>query len=301
MGRAFSIIVLCGAVGVLQFHGIAFWSDKVGPVGYLWSVLLEATALWLWYQRNVQKRALGLLASAMLLFGPLHQVAIPVLQEMESARHTDAARVAQIAIVRAEISNLERSLETFRKNSEARTGWLGPIQQNEQRLSEARQTLGSLLDAPVQSALDWSQHGVVLMQGAALVLFQITAVLIITSLSSVSRNSSEKKPLESGDSPVETVLDAQETPQKRPDTPDVSLLSERLEKYLAQQNLAAKEFAARHKLNARDISLIRNHSRRAAEGKQVAPPGAVRRVAEILESCNRRENGIMMSPATFRE
>ncbi|GAB4301485.1 MAG: hypothetical protein Kow0096_22370 [Thiohalomonadaceae bacterium] len=201
---------------------------------------------------------------------------MPILSEMENARHRDTARIAQISIVREEISDLERTMETFRRNSEVRTGWLNAIQENEKRLSNARQTLGSLLAAPIQSSLDWGQHGVVLMQGAALVLFQITAVLIITSLSSVSRNCSERKPQGPGN--------AQETPQKRPDTPDVSLLSQRLEKYLAQQNMAAKEFAVRHKLNARDISLIRNHSRRAAEGKQVAPPGAVRRVAEILES-----------------
>lgn len=284
MGRAFSIIVLCGAIGVLQAHGIAFWSDKVGPLGYLWSVLLEATALWLWYQSNVPKRALGLLASAMLLFGPLHQVAIPVLQEMESAQHADAARVAQISIVQAEIFNLERSLETFRRNSEARTGWLSPIQQNEQRLSEARQNLGSLLAAPVQSALDWSQHSVVLMQGAALVLFQVTAVLIITSLSSVSRNSSERKQQSPVCTPVEAESETLETKQETSSNPDVAQLSERLEEHLARRKLAAKTFAEMYRLNPRDVSLIRNHSRRAAEGKQVAPPGAVRRVAEILES-----------------
>lgn len=281
MRRALSIGVLIGVIVLLQTHGIEFWVNKVGLTGILWSLLLEAAALWLWYQPGTGRRVLGLIASAMLLFGPLHQVAIPVLQEMEGARHTDAARVAQISIVRAEITNLERSLEVFRKNSEARTGWLGPIQQNEQRLSEARQTLGSLLAAPVQSALGWSQHGVVLMQGAALVLFQTTAVLIITSL---SRNSSLRKQQKPEGTPVEI---ESETPETKPETsnnPDVAQLSERLEEHLARRKLAAKTFAEMYRLNPRDVSLIRNHSRRAAEGKQVAPPGAVRRVAEILES-----------------
>ncbi|MGH8591423.1 MAG: hypothetical protein ACREXX_19530 [Gammaproteobacteria bacterium] len=38
-------VVLAGAVGLLQAHGIAFWSGKLGPYGIAWSVLLEAIAL----------------------------------------------------------------------------------------------------------------------------------------------------------------------------------------------------------------------------------------------------------------
>lgn len=284
MRRALSIFVLIGAITLLQIHGIEFWTGRVGAIGILWSLLLEGVALWLWYQPSASRRTLGLVASLMLLAGPLHQVAVPVLQEMENSKHADSARMAQISIVREEISNLERTMETFRRNSEVRTGWLNAIQENEKRLSDARQTMRSLQAAPVQSALDWSQHSVVLMQGAALVLFQVTAVLIITSLSSVSKNSSERKQQSPVCTPVETESETLETKQETSSNPDVAQLSERLEEHLARRKLTAKEFSTRHKLNPRDVSLLRNHSRRAAAGKQIAPPGAVRRVAEILES-----------------
>lgn len=286
MGKAFSILVLCGAIALLQIHGIAFWSDKVGPLGILWSVLLEATALWLWYQRNVPKRALGLLASVMLLAGPLHQVAVPVLQAMEDARHADSMRVAQVSIIHDEISNLETSLETFRKNSESRSGWLNAIQKTEQQLSSARKELRGLLATPAQSALDWSQQGAVLMQATTLVLFQLTAILIITSLSKISNQrkygNTYVEIQEAAHGAPSTNTAGDETQHLRRETMDIAKLTEQLDEHLSRQKLTAKEFSARHKLNPRDVSLIRNHSRRAAAGKQVAPPGAVRRVAEIL-------------------
>lgn len=286
MRRALSILVLIGAITLLQIHGIEFWTGRVGAIGILWSLLLEGVALWLWYQPSASRRTLGLVASLILLAGPLHQVAVPVLQEMENSKHADSARLAQISIVREKISGLEKSMETFLKNSEARTGWLKTIQESERRQTEAREELAGLLVVPAQAALGWSQLGIVLMQGGALVLFQLTAVLIIVSLSSVSRNSGPRKQQYPGGTPVETESETLEIKQETSDIPDVAQLSERLEKYLAQQKLAAREFAAMHNLNPRDISFVRNHQRRVAEGKQVAPPGAVRRLAEILESCD---------------
>ena len=286
MRIALSVLVLVGAITLLQVHGIEFWTARVGMIGVLWSLLLEATALWLWYQPGTAKRILGLVASLLLLAGPLHQVAVPVLQEVENSTHADSARMAQISIVQDEISDIEKGLEVFRKNSEARIGWLGPIQQNEKRLSEARQELATLLATPAQSALDWSQQGAVLMQATTLVLFQLTAILIITSLSKISNQrkygNTYVEIQEATHSTPSTNTAGDETQHLRRETMDIARLTEQLDEHLSRQKLTAKEFSARHKLNPRDVSLIRNHSRRAAAGKQVAPPGAVRRVAEIL-------------------
>jgi len=244
--------------------------------------------LWLWYQPSIVKRALGLVASILLLAGPLHQVSMPIVSAMENARHSDTARVAQISIIQEEISSLERSLEVFRRNSESRTGWLNAIQQNEQRLGEAHKTLKSLLATPRQAAMDWSQQGAILMQGVALVLFQVTAILVITSL---SRNFNQQNPgnthvetLEATHAVSSTSTDGDETQHLRRDTMDVAILATRLGEYLSRKNLTAKEFSTQHMLNPRDISLIRNHVRRKAAGKQVAPPGAIRKIAKILES-----------------
>lgn len=41
------LVVLASAIGLLQAHGMAFWSAELGSYGIAWSVLLEATALWL--------------------------------------------------------------------------------------------------------------------------------------------------------------------------------------------------------------------------------------------------------------
>ena len=52
--------------------------------------------------------SLGVLASALLLLGPLHQVAKPILERLASAEHSDRARAKEIPMVETEIRGIER-------------------------------------------------------------------------------------------------------------------------------------------------------------------------------------------------
>ncbi|MGH8490727.1 MAG: hypothetical protein ACREXS_18155, partial [Gammaproteobacteria bacterium] len=104
------VVVLIGAIGLLQAHGIAFWSGKLGPYGIAWSVLLEATALWLWSRPAIGSRALACLASVLLLLGPLYQVGTPILDGLVLAEHSDRARSKEIPMAEAQIRELEGQL-----------------------------------------------------------------------------------------------------------------------------------------------------------------------------------------------
>jgi hypothetical protein len=183
------LVVLAGAIGLLQAHGMAFWSAELGPYGIAWSVLLEATALWLWWGATRTRRGLGLVASTLLLLGPLYQVVTPVLDGMAEAAHEDRAREERVPAVKSEIARLEGQVATFTENSAKRPGWLPAIEAAEARLREAREELTALIAKAPQSTvrMETQRMLVIGMECMGLVLFQVTAVLAIAALSERAR------------------------------------------------------------------------------------------------------------------
>ncbi len=188
MGKVMALgsgVVLAGSIGLLQAHGIQFWSGKLGPYGIAWSLLLEATALWLWTKPGRGSRVLACLASGLLLLGPLYQVGTPILEGLALAQHSDVARSKEIPLVEAEIGQLA----AFTANSGKRSGWLPAIEATQARLSAARGKLAVLYrEAPRSSGRFKAQESVVIaMECIGLLLFQVTAVLAITTLAERAR------------------------------------------------------------------------------------------------------------------
>lgn len=176
------LIVLVGAIALLQVHAIAFWMDHVGPLGWAWSLLLETVALWLWYQPRLPRRLLGMIASLLVLLGPVHHVSEPLIEDVWTAPHAEQGRQAEIDQLREERERLQANLATFRANSEERTGWLPAIEQAEDRLQAVEQRLSELVGQAPETGLLWREKAVIAMQATALVLFQITAILAITTI-----------------------------------------------------------------------------------------------------------------------
>lgn len=188
LARLPALLVLIGAIALLQLHAIQFWTEFVGPMGWAWAVLLEVVALWLWYQRQLARRALALVTSVLALTGPVYTVCEPLVEEWLTASHVDAGRELRIERLTQEAARLEESLATFRENSEARAGWLTPIQEAQARLTEVDAELAELISTPPAEAMTWRQQALVVMQALALIIFQLSAVLAITSLSRMGRS-----------------------------------------------------------------------------------------------------------------
>lgn len=184
MTRMGAIIVLAGTITLVQAHGTVFWSSKLGPTGIAWSILLEATGLWLWSRPAIGCRLIGLCASLLLLLGPLYQVGTPILERLAAAEHSDSARVKAISLMEAEIRELQGQLAAFTENSQKRAGWLAAIEATQTRLSKARDKLTVLhREAPQDTVRIQAQETLVIgMEIAGLLLFQIAAVLAITTL-----------------------------------------------------------------------------------------------------------------------
>lgn len=184
---AVPITVLAFGIGILQWHGVAFWAGAAGPeTGWAVSLALELAALWLWFQRRFFTRALGALATVLLLAGPLYALSAPVLAEWQMLTGRAQSDRAEAALLSGEIASLEKSLAIYLDNSKTRLGWFGSITESEQALQTRRARLRQISSNSPASAsgrLPLQRWGIIALQGGALVLFQLVNVLAILALS----------------------------------------------------------------------------------------------------------------------
>ncbi|MGK0547760.1 helix-turn-helix domain-containing protein [Halomonas cupida] len=322
LARLPALLVLTGAIALLQLHAIQFWTEFVGPMGWAWAVLLEVVALWLWYQRQLARRALALVTSVLALTGPVYTVCEPLVEEWQMASHVDAGRELRIERLTQEALRLEESLATFRENSEVRAGWLAPIQESQARLTVVDSELAELMATPPAESMTWRQQALVAMQALALIIFQLSAVLAITSLSRMGRPTPAPTvsggPISSGDRLLEDCADIGEgvaepcatSPEDiscnlesrlgKPgmnETNDESelgkghfeyanilALRESLEQLLQERGITQAAFCRDHGVSPRDLSLLRRHEARSAKGERTISITALERLATIIDA-----------------
>ena len=317
---ALPLLVLAGAIALLQVHAIQFWTEFIGPMGWAWAVLLEVVALWLWYQRQLARRMLAMVASVLTLTGPVYMVCEPLIEEWQSSSHVDAGRELRIERLTLEASRLEESIETFRANSEARAGWLEPIQDAQARLAEVDSQLATLVAAPPAVTSNWRQQAVVGMQTVALLIFQLAAVLAITTLSNQRQQAItegvtppptspcdrlRKEPpdigqnlvvagalhTETGTCNLEPELGVPSMSEANNDSElgkgeftyaDIVVLRNALDQLLEDREITQASFCRAHGFSPRDLSLLRRHEARCEAGERTISITALDRLAEIL-------------------
>jgi len=190
MKNTLPIILIAGGTGIIQWHSIAFWSDNVDPaIGWAWSLMIEAAGLWLWYRPDIGSRTLGLLASLLLLAGPLYQVATPALDSHARAKAMEAARVQSVQTVHAQLAQDAQLMHTYAQNSQKRTGWLPAIQGLQRRMDNARKKLATLTSSKAETVArqGFTVYALVILQTLGLILIQISNVLAITHISGRAR------------------------------------------------------------------------------------------------------------------
>ncbi len=314
-------LVLIGGIGLLQYHGVMFWSEYVGSSGIFWSVLLELLALWLWSLPRVSLQTI--VVTAVLLSGPFYYITKPLIEGDELAAQEAESRPERIALLQKDIARLEASLQTYDGNSEKRGGWAEYIENTHKRLDDRNRRLDELLATPNNSAtvLTWQRKAVIVMQAVALILFQFGVVRAIRTLSrrhyksktssgqaeteaetverAAPRQSVASMPMPmipgiSKAIPTVEVVETKETPPQEAASPAiegdegpiptevVEAIANQLVSHLASNGLSARQFADEHGFNQRDLSLIRNHRRNLEEQKRTATDSTIRRLGEVF-------------------
>ncbi len=147
----FPILLVVACTVLIQVHGWQFWIDQAGAAGPIWSVVLEACALWLWWHSSRLVRLVGALGTLVVLSGPLFVLSQPAIQAWQQAQAQHQEAVA----LRAEIASLEQTRSTFVANSRHRAGWLPAIERTQARIEHAQERLRTLTgqrhDLPIQT------------------------------------------------------------------------------------------------------------------------------------------------------
>lgn len=290
-----SIIILLSCVCLLQIHGIAFWTEKIGIYGWGWSLLLEVSALWLWYRPKFTYRLLAILVSLLTLAGPIHHVTSPIIAASHQVTNEATASHIMLKNLESEKVRLEDQLSTYQSNSEKRTGWLTPITSANERLKEIDKQIASLMiNKPNEEKMyvNW----VIIMEVAGLVIFQTVAVLAILTLSKLQNttnknsNIANQKPAKTNE-PIElertnstealTDNEASNT-QDLQEEPDPLVVLNNVESFLKQSGKNYREFSEYAGVSTKELSFLRNHKKRLTAGERTVSLRALEQIQKIL-------------------
>ncbi|MBU0499522.1 MAG: hypothetical protein KJ558_07060 [Gammaproteobacteria bacterium] len=262
-----------------------FWTGVVGKPGIAWALVMEAVALFLWYRGN---RLMAVLASLIVITGPLYVLSYPVLSE-SIEKGVNAALIIES---RAEIASLESSLTQYQGNSGRRSGWADRIDQARRRLDEARGELRDLLQQERGKRQGFQRVIVVSLQVAAVILMMVAQILAVSDLRKWFRPAF--RPIETAENPPDSGRGTATNPAPVCDAPPPlpfdrrSLLSKRIAEALTLPDFSGKGTLLAQACGVRpaDISLLINHDRRQREGRETAS----QRVVEKVE-CYLRDRG----------
>jgi hypothetical protein len=173
----FALLVWLVAEAVLQIHGLRFWNEHGGWGGWLWSPVLGIVTVWFWLHTSTAIRwSFGLIASALLLVGPLWQIGAPLVEAAAQWQAEAQAVVLRLQALRNAETELAETQRIYLHNSESRTGWADELETVRGNLRAVRQEIAVLLTAAPAQRTAWLSLAVIWIQLATLITLQVAAV-----------------------------------------------------------------------------------------------------------------------------
>lgn len=183
VNKAPALLLLIGAVTLLQIHSIQWWSQYDSSFGWLWAVTIEAGAVWLWASASKLRNKIAAVATALALIAPLHELAAPVLADRAGVEQAADTLPQRTQAAQQRVDALAASLAQYNDNSSDRTGWHSLIVSTQQQLTAAQldlQLLQQEQHTPPPAGLSvWLPLA---MQMLAIVLLQCLVVTTTRSL-----------------------------------------------------------------------------------------------------------------------
>ncbi len=170
-------VLLAAGILLLQAHALPFWQGLSGAVlGALWSLTLEAAALWLLFQRGLGMRLAGLLAALAILAAPFWQAGAPVFKQVRHAQATSA----QMHLHKQALASARADKKNYQSIAGSRLGWHGKITTAKAREATAQKALAALRQQGVPSP--WAAAAPLLLLVASLLFFQAVNLLAVEVL-----------------------------------------------------------------------------------------------------------------------
>ncbi len=274
------------SISLIQWHSIQFWMDATGVVGPLWSIAIEAAALWLWWQQRI---LLACLASLILTIGPLTYLALPTYEALQLEQQTQINLAQRKALIQDSIDQLTSALESYQQTSESRLGWAARIDETQTALQQERQRFENLIIETQNQNRNVLPYLTVSIETLAISILMLTQIMAIHALRnvSISKHTIETVSTSLPGEPVPTE-ECVSTLSKRIETTDeefemiVTVVSNQLSELLTVETISQAEWARRNGVSKKSVSMLLNHSKRKAEGKECISRNEFRHIKECL-------------------
>ncbi len=283
-----SILILI--IGLIQWHSIQFWMSITGEIGILWSIVIEAAGLWLWWQRQT---LLACTASFILIAGPLLGLAIPLQKTITQNQTNILQHDNYLASTEKVVNQLQTSLDSYQLTSQIRTGWASRIDNTQHELNVANRRFDQLIkDTPTPQNI-LKAILIISIEALALLVLLLTQILAIGKLRNVSNISNNietphEAPLKRAQNNLENkiasvLIVSKDTKKTNTDIETLALeISKQLEKILRDEGISQAEWARRNDVSAKNVSLLRNYSKRKKKGLECIPEKEILRMNRII-------------------
>lgn len=274
------------SISLIQWHSIQFWMVATGVVGPLWSIAIEAAALWLWWQQRI---FLACCASLILAVGPLTYLAMPIYETAQLKHQNIIKLEQQKSLIQNNMEQLTSALESYQKTSESRVGWAARIDDTQAALVMEAQRFEDLIIKTDSQSRNVLPYLTVLIETLAISILMLTQILAIHALRNVSisnhiietvSTSLPEEPVPNGVS-VSTLSNQIETTDEEFET-IVTDISKQLAELLKVETISQAEWARRNSVSKKSVSMLLNHSKRKAEGKECISKNELRHITECL-------------------
>lgn len=279
-------LMLLLSISLIQWHSIQFWMEATGVVGPLWSIAIEAAALWLWWQQRI---LLACFASVILTTGPLTYLALPTYEALQIEQQNLINLDQRKALIQDSIDQLTSALESYQQTSESRLGWAARIDETQTALQQERQRFENLIIETQNQNRNVLPYLTVSIETLAISILMLTQILAIHALRNVSiskhtietvSTSLPEEPVPNGVS-VSTLSKHIETTDEEFET-TVTDVSKQLAGCLKVETISQAEWARRNGVSKKSVSMLLNHSKRKAEGKECISRNELRHITECL-------------------
>jgi len=244
-----ALIVLLSCAAILQYHSILWWQDQIGHIGIFWSLVIEVLAAWWWFGFR-WKRWLGLVASILILAGPLHHVSAPLYKTRIMAETQRTAISNRLESVREQIKSQQKILQGYRERSQERLGWRDVQEKASRRLQELRsrerQLLGEKSSAVSKKPV--ALELITILQLTALVLYQIGTISAVLYLSGRYQSWRQR----------------QTTPSEAPQEDPRQELAKRVKREMEKKGLSWYNMAQQLDVSKSEVRRVVRHANRGA-------------------------------------
>lgn len=260
------LLIIIPITSLVFWHSLQFWTLHTSTqTAWLWALTLEAAALYLWTQPRCTIPAL--LLSALVIAGPLHHTASPILNSNTNNEFNNNINTQLIQSLEQETAAYTESLSSANTANTERLGWQKNIETNNQRISELQQQKRELITNTVETKTT-EPYLIALIQALAFL------GLWATNAHALKRYTQQWKRFPSEHTTVSTTT---ETPNNH-----INELIKKLDTALENEKINQREWADKHNINKRDVSLFRKHNELKKQQKRTASAGSIKQIEAAL-------------------